>query len=129
VTQEHQASVGADISTLQSQLADLVQRVISDAGETDAKPQRRTDALSATAGAIEALPRLLPGSGQPAGQPALDGRAGQLAETAAQQLAALGPSPGKVGHRQASGGHLGPPSFVGQGVPPSFCNLDANLYC
>lgn len=103
--QEHQASVGADISTLQSHLADLVQRVISDAGEADAKAQRRADALSAAAGAIEALPRLLLAAGQPAGQPAMDGRASELAEAAAQQLAALGPSPGKVGHRQASAGH------------------------
>ena len=102
--QEHQASVGADISTLQGQLADLIQQVISDAGEADAKPQRRADALSAATGATEAVQRLLPASGQPAGQPALDGRAGELAEAAAQQLAGLGPNPGKVEPRNVCAG-------------------------
>jgi hypothetical protein len=102
--QEHQASVGADISTLQSQLADLVQQVICNAGEADAKPQRRADALSAAAGTIEALQRLLPASGQPAGQPVLDGRAGELAEAATQQLAGLGSTPGKVEPRNVRAG-------------------------
>ena len=107
--QEHQASVGADISTLQSQLADLVQQVISDAGEADAKPQRRADALSAAAGTVEALQRLLPASGQPAGQPALDGRARELAEAAAQQLAGLGSTPGKV---EPGNAHAGCSAFL-----------------
>lgn len=91
--QEHQASVSADVSTLQPQVADLVQQVISDSAAADVKAQRRADALSATCSIVEALQRLLPADGQ-AG---LDGHAAALAEAAVQQQAALGSAPGKVG--------------------------------
>ena len=91
--QEHQASLAADISTLQPQLADLTQHVITDSASAEIKAQRRADALAATCSIVEALQRLLPG----AGQAVLDGQAASLAGAAAQQLAALGQAPGKVG--------------------------------
>ena len=90
--QEHQASLAVDISTLQPQLADLVQHVIADSASAEIKAQRRADALSATCSVVEALQRLLPA----AGQAGLDDRAASLAEAAAQQLASLGQAPGKV---------------------------------
>ena len=85
--------MAADVSTLQPQVADLVQQVISDSAAADVKAQRRADALSATCSIVEALQRLLPADGQ-AG---LDGHAAALAEAAVQQQAALGSAPGKVG--------------------------------
>ena len=91
--QEHQAGLAADISTLQPQLADLTQHVITDSASADIKAQRRADALAATCSIVEALRRLLPA----AGEAGLDGRAASLAEAAAQQLASLGPAPGRVG--------------------------------
>ncbi len=84
--------MAADVSTLQPQVADLVQQVISNSAAADVKVQRRADALSATCSVVEALQRLLPSDGQ-AG---LDGQAAALAEAAVQQQAALGSAPGKV---------------------------------
>ena len=91
--QEYQAGLAAGASSLQPAVADLVQRVISESSAADVKAQRRADALSAACGVVEALQRLLPAGGQTG----LDGRAGALAEAAAEQLSALQPTPGKVG--------------------------------
>ena len=94
--QENQASLAAGVSGLQPAVADLVQRVISESSAADMKAQRRADALSAACGVVEALQRLLPASEQTR----LDGRAGALAEAAAEQLSALQPTPGKVGRAE-----------------------------
>ena len=60
VAQEHQASLAADISTLQPQLADLAQHVIADSAAAGIKARRRADALSATCSVVEALQQLVP---------------------------------------------------------------------
>ena len=94
--QENQATLAAGVSGLQPAAADLVQRVIGESSAADVKAQRRADALSAACGVVEALQRLLPASEQTR----LDGRAGALAEVAAEQLSALQPTPGKVGQAE-----------------------------